>query len=444
MDQRRRGRHLSRRDFIAATGLAGAGLLLARCGGTSTPTQTAGRFGTGSGYDGPKVSLEFWNGFTGGDGPVMKELIERFNSETDNVEISMRVLEWADYYTKVPQAVASGRGPDLGVMHIDQLATNAARNVILPLDEVAEVLELEEGDFAPEVWTAGIYNDQRYGIPLDVHPLGFYYNRAHLEEAGISQPPQTAADYEDAIKALQDAGHETPFWVTATWPAHLMFASLLWQFGGELYSEDAAEATFNSDAGVEALSWLVQNVENGYSPKDVANDAQAVAFRNQENSLTWDGIWMINEWAKVGDLEWGVAPLPTIGDQAGVWGSSHNIVVMRQAEQDDNKLQAAKAFIAWLSEHSIEWAKAGQIPARNSVRESDEFQQLDAQSTLAAQLPAVHFPPAVPGIGEITTPTFETAVNEAVLMRKSPKVALDEAASRANDLLEENRQKYGS
>jgi multiple sugar transport system substrate-binding protein len=146
----------------------------------------------------------------------------------------------------------------------------------------------------------------------------------------------------------------------------------------------------------------------------------------------------------VSDLDWGVAPVPTIGDQPAVWASSHNFVVMRQPETDQNKLNAARVFISWISENSIEWAKSGQIPARNSVRESQQFQQLDVQSTLAEQLDNVVFPPAVPGIGDITLPTWETAVNEAVLGRKSVQEALTQAQSDANAMLEENRQKYGA
>ena len=34
------------------------------------------------------------------------------------------------------------------------------------------------------------------------------------------------------------------------------------------------------------------------------------------------------------------------------------------------------------------------------------------------------------------------AVNEAVLLKKEPKPALDEAAGKADDLLQENREKY--
>jgi multiple sugar transport system substrate-binding protein len=152
----------------------------------------------------------------------------------------------------------------------------------------------------------------------------------------------------------------------------------------------------------------------------------------------------MNEWVKVDGLDWAAAPIPQIGTQQAVWASSHNFTVTKQVSSDANKAQAAKVFIKWISDHSIDWAKAGQVAARKTVRESPEFTQLEVQSIAAKELDYVHFPPAVPGIGEITTPTFELAVNKAVLGKQTPKAALDEATSKANELLAANRQKYGS
>src|SRR4051794_530422 len=169
-------RLLTRRRVVELAAGVGAGFVLASCGGKSA-TEAAGQ-GTSTGgaaavgdYTGPKVGLQFWNGFTGGDGPFMRKIVDEFNAQHDNITVKMVVQQWGDYYQKVPTAVASGRGPDVGVMHIDQLATNAARNVIIPLDDVAESLKLERSDFAPVIWDAGIYQDKRYGIPLDTHPL---------------------------------------------------------------------------------------------------------------------------------------------------------------------------------------------------------------------------------------------------------------------------------
>ena len=443
-------RRLSRRRLVVTAAGAGAGLLLAGCGGSSAEEATGGGGGdTGGGggdagktYTGPNVQLQFWNGFTGGDGPFMRDMVSQFNSEHQNIDVKMVVQQWGDYYQKVPTAVASGRGPDVGVMHVDTLATNAARNVIVPLDDLASSLQLEQSDFAETIWNAGMYKDQRYGIPLDMHPLGFYYNTQHLEQAGVSEVPMTREAHDEALEKLKAAGFDQPFWQSSTWPAHLMFMSLLWQFGGELYNEDSTEATWNSDAGVQALEWMVNLVKEGYSPKNVANDADYIAFKNEKNSFHWDGIWQTQDLAKT-SVPWAVAPLPQIGDQKAAWAGSHNLVIMRQRSADENKLQAAKVFLNWISEHSLEWAKAGQVPARNSVRESEEFKALEHQSTLAEQIDYVKFPPAVPGIGDAQA-EMEQAVNRAVLMKQTPKQALDQAASKAKQLLAENQKKYGA
>jgi multiple sugar transport system substrate-binding protein len=390
------------------------------------------------------VELAFWNGFTGGDGPYMNALVDQFNAEHDNIQISTNTVEWEDYYQTVPVAVRSEEGPDVGVMHVDQLGTNAARGVIIPLDEVADALGLEESDFDPTVWNAGIYDGQRFGIPLDIHPLALYYNKSLMEEAGLdpNRPPQTRDEYESALEELRGNGIQgswvSPFPFTGT----MQFESLLWQFGGDLYNEGATRATFNSDAGVEALTWMVDLVENGYSPSDVAQDAEFIAFQNGENALHWNGIWQINALKEVEDLDWGVAPLPRIGSDDATFANSHNFVITQQATTDQNKVEASQVFINWISQQSIEWAESGQIPARNSVRESQEFEDLPEQATIAQEVPYVHFRPPVPGIGDIQPETYDQAVNEAVLRQSDPQTALDEAAERADQLLEENRQKY--
>ena len=193
----------------------------------------------------------------------------------------------------------------------------------------------------------------------------------------------------------------------------------------------------------KSLDWLRSFIDDGASPRNVVERRPGGGVPPAaQTRLTWDGIWMMNEWDKVKGLEWAAAPLPTIGQNPAVWASSHNFIVTTQATKDRNKLAAARAFIYYISERSIDWAKSGQVPARNSVRESPEFKQLKVQSTLAEQLPNVQFPPSVPGIGDIATPTFETAVNEVILGKKQVKPALDEAAKKANAMLAANRQKY--
>ncbi len=102
MDRRLRRRRYTRRDFLVTSAGAGAGLVLTSClGGSSqtTPTTTGGGEASAD-YNGPNVSLAFWNGFTGGDGPYMQKLIDEFGNEFDNIDVQMNTVEWADYYQR--------------------------------------------------------------------------------------------------------------------------------------------------------------------------------------------------------------------------------------------------------------------------------------------------------------------------------------------------------
>ena len=439
---------MTRRGLIGLGVGAGGAVLLSACGdgGPNEAVTGGGQKAepASTAYTGPNVTLTFWNGFTGGDGPVMKALVDKFNAANPNIKVTMNVYEWADYYQKVPAAVSTGNGPDLGIMHVDNVATNAARGVVLPLDDLAASLQLKEEDFSPPVWQAGVYNGKRYAIPLDVHPQGMFYNKKVLTSAGLDpeKPPTNGEEYMAALDALKSKGIQghwaTPFPFTGT---H-QFESLTWQFGGQLFDEKATKPLFAEEPGVKALTWLSDLVKNGYSPKNVAQDADVIALQNGKAAFNWNGIWTINTFKGVKGLDWGVSALPQIGTQPAAWAGSHNFVQFKQKTADQNKLQAGKVFINFISQQSLEWAKGGQVPARKEIREGAEFKALAEQAAIGSQIDNLHFPPSVPGIADAMA-TIDVAVNEAVLQRKEPGKALADAAAKAGQVLEQNRKKYG-
>ncbi|MCG5218523.1 ABC transporter substrate-binding protein [Streptosporangium sp. KLBMP 9127] len=439
---------INRRRLLGLGLGAGGALVLSACGGGGGGPKagaTAPATAAPTSYTGPDVSLSFWNGFTGGDGPVMKKLIDRFIGEHPNIKVAMNVYKWEDYYKKVPAAVSAGQGPDLGIMHVDSVATNAARGVVLPLDDLAKSLSLTEADFSPPVWQAGVFKESRYAIPLDVHPLGMFYNKTVMKKADLDpeKPPQTAEEYMSALAALKKAGIEghwaTPFAFTGTF----QFQSLMYQFGGQMFTDDAMAVKFAEEPGVQALTWLVDLVKQGYSPKNVAQDADFIALQNGRAAFNWNGIWCINTLNEIDELEWGVAPLPQIGAKRAAWAGSHQFVVFKQRTDDPNKLAAAKVFINWISQQSLEWAKGGQVPARKVIRDGAEFKALKEQAAIGSQIDDLFFAPSVPGIQD-PGPILDAAVNQAILLRKAPKEALAEAAAKADKILEQNRKKYGA
>jgi multiple sugar transport system substrate-binding protein len=224
------------------------------------------------------------------------------------------------------------------------------------------------------------------------------------------------------------------------WPAHFMFEALTWQYGGSPFSPDGSRVTIATDAGRKALEWMTSMYRRGYSPSAVAQDSQFNAFANGTNAITWDGIWMVLAVADVPGGA-GVAPLPRIGTEKATWANSHNLVVFNRPTLDPVRVEACMVFIEWLSRHSLDWAKAGQVPARNSVRESPEFAKLGPQATFAKELPYARLVPVGPGIGDIQDDTILNAVDSA-LRSSDPAAALRYQQKICNDELQLTRDQY--
>lgn len=435
---------ITRRGVLGGSVAVGMTAALTACGKSANePEPATSGDGGAAGYDGPKVSLSFWNGFTGGDGAYMKKLVDEFVAKHDNIAVTVQTMQWADYYTKLPTAVQSGNGPDIAVMHVDSVATNAARKVIQPLDDVAKALNLSEADFAPVPWKAGIYKDVRYSIPLDVHPLGFFYNKDVMDKAGLDpeSPPLTHDDYMDALDKLKAKGIQGHWASPFSFTGGLSLQSLVPQFGGSLFNEDATKAAWGEEGGVKAFTWWQDLIRNGYSNPKVAQDADFIALQNGQTAFNWNGIWSINTLSEKKDLAWGVKVLPDIGGTKAAWAGSHQFVLPTQKKADENRQTAARVFLNWISQQSIEWAKGGQVPARNSVRESAEFKALTDQAELAKQIDYLVFAPALPGVGDAMA-EFDKAVNEITLGMKDVATTLNSAADRANKILEANAKKY--
>lgn len=415
-----------------------AGLVLAACGGGGSDDVAADPAAADDCDEAQE--LTYWNGFSGPDGEFMKQMVSDYNEENDRGDtVNVTTQPFAEYYDKISAALTADQVPDVMIIHLDQLATWAARGALQPLDSIVEAAGLSGDDFPDAVWDDHEYDGKRYGVPLDIHPMTLYYNTELLAEAGLDGAPTTGDEFEQYATAMTDGsvdGYVQPI----AWPSAPMAQMMLFQYGGRVVDEAGENAAFNSDAGVAALEHLKRLRDSEFSRPDVAPDAQANDFKAGTNAMTIDGIWMILGFEEAG-VEFAAAPVPQFGDEMHTWAGSHQLAIGKDTE-DPCKLHAAGEFIAWLTDNAATWAEGGQIPARISAQESEEFQALELQAAVAPSVETAIFPPSVPGIADAYV-QFEQAVNEVLGEDKDVSTALAEAEDRANQLLEENRQRYG-
>ena len=373
----------------------------------------------------------------------MQKLVDEFNAEHDNIKVKQTRIVWAEYFQKLPAAVSNGKAPEIGIMHNDDLATNAARQVIQPLDDVATALKLTEADFAPIAWNGGLYKEKRYGIPLDIHPAGLFYNQTVLEKVGADpdKPPTTGDELMAILEMCKSKGVQG-MWTSAVNANDLPGQTLLYQYGGVMVNDDGATVGWDGEAGVKAINWLKALIDNGHSPANAANDGPSVAFQSDKAAFMINGPWMTTPLTENAKLKWKAAPVPNIGGTQATWAGSHQFVLPRQIDPDENKAIASRVFVNWISQQSLGWADAGMVPARNEVRESAEFKQKGAVTEFAKELDYIRFPPPIPGVTDQRV-EWNTAVSKAMLDQQEVEAALAEGGEKANKILAANLKKYG-
>jgi multiple sugar transport system substrate-binding protein len=283
--------------------------------------------------------------------------------------------------------------------------------------------------------------------------MNLYYNKALFEEAGLDpeSPPSDQESFEEAITAISENTEATGYQVVGSGPggnflAGIQFAAFFYQGGGEWTNEDFTEVTFNSEAGVQAAEYLAHLATDLDAPV-VESDAEINAFQQGQNGMVMSGIWETTRYNDALGEDLGVAPIPSIfGD--GTWGGSHNLAVTSAAEGDLRT--GAYYFIDWFSRNSLQWGAAGQIPARNEVRESPEFQNASGEGLLpliaqvAPLAESVKFLPTIPGGGDLLF--VANGAGEAATFAingTDPKQALDAAATFNTQILNENKARYG-
>ena len=422
-----------------------------------SPSEGAGGSPSAGAFQAPteNAELTLWNPFTGPDGNFFNQIVEDFNGETPTCQVTVATQPGAEYIPRLEAAASANQLPHVIAAGYDALPGLVENGIVMPIDDFAE-----QGGYGPElfpeaIWNAGQWKDQRVGIPIDTHPMVFFYNKALFEEAGLDpeSPPTDQESFEAAITAVNEQTEADGYQMVASGPGAnflvgIQFATLFYQAGGQWTNEDLSEVTINSEAGVQAAEYLAHLVNDLDVPK-VESDAEINAFQQGQNAMVMSGIWETTRYSEALGEDLGVAPVPEIFGP-GTWGGSHQLAVTSAGAEDPNIQQCAYYFIDWFSRNSLQWGAAGQIPARNEVRESEEFQNASGEGLLpliaqmAPLAEAVQFLPTIPGGGDILF--VAGGAGEAatlVVNGEDAQQALDAAAQQNTEVLQQNKERYG-
>jgi raffinose/stachyose/melibiose transport system substrate-binding protein len=285
--------------------LATAAIAFAACSGGGTPTQSAAATSGGApsgpasvapstGAGGEPVTVDWWHITTGDPGKAdFQAIADAYTAGHPNVTIKITVLENEAFKTKLSTTAAADY-PDLfqswgGGIMADQAEAGLLKDITADIADWKDTIN-------PGAMSIYAYNGKQYGVPWDMGMIGFWYNKAHFEKAGITAPPASWDEYLAAIQKLKDAGIE-PLAIAGKdkWPSmHLWTYLVLRVGGGEALSQMIQSKDWNTDActkaGEEVLKLNALNpYQAGYKSADY--NAEAAAVGNGKAAMELMGQW---------------------------------------------------------------------------------------------------------------------------------------------------------
>ncbi len=390
------------------------------------------------------VTLNFWNGFTGPDGRIMLGLVRRFNEAHPDIQVSMQRMDWATYYNKLMVAAVDGRGPEVFVLQSSSLPRMRRAGF------VSNVTDLYQGanavpvsDFDDQVIDQVRYGSDYAGVPLDIWPFGLYCNADMLRQAGfVDSHGQVRApkDREEFLKAARVMQHMGPdghpdVWGYALTNWRMNYQSILPQFDGHYFSDDG-KADLTNPGNIAALKFLQSLNEGQRLIPPPENGLGWVGYRQKKVAMVIDGIFMVGDLQRLEDFNYVGFPIPTLGNHPGTMAESHVLCV--RSGLDSVQQAAARQFLRFLSDNSIDWAKAGQVPARKSVRNTPEFKAMPVQSAFAQQIPTMKYLPKSTIIFELNI-ELDLAVEKVIRGRATPLEALKVANEHVQAFLDRDK-----
>jgi len=410
----------------------------------------------------PAKEIVWWHQHTGSKREAsIAKIVEDFNNTNEyGIKVTAEYAgSYNDIFNKMLPILNTPDVPDVVVGYQNQVATYQLANAMFDMNELINhpkygLTKEEQDDFFPGFFAQDVFSlfgGQRLGLAPNRSMEVLYYNQDWLTELGYDGPPTTPEQFKEmACKAAvtpfsgATAGAASPIGYELSIDTS-RFASWTFAFGGDMFDYTANQFTLNSDAAVQAWTFIQSLFADGCARLVTENYGDQTDFGNgtllftvgSSSGLPYYGDAVAADGTP---FKWSVAAIPhtTPDPVQNVYGASISI-----PKSTPERELAAWLFVKYYTSADVnaEWAKAsGYFPVKQSVASQfqDIFDADPAYKTAFDLLKFGKFEPPVPGYDfvreNVVEPVMSSIVDDPTA---DVKALLDAANIEANKILAE-------
>lgn len=277
----------------------------------------------------------------------MEKIISDFEAAHEGVKVNLEMVSWDDATTTIQSRVGSGQAPD--ILNLDSYSQYLEDNLLLPAEDyVSDDLmnTFYQTFYDYNVATDGVV----YAVPFVASVRNLYYSKAIFEECGIAEAPATWDDVLDVCQVILDKynGEVYPWGMDFTTnEGQANFSYFIWNFGGGWVDENN-NWTLNCPENVEALQFMLDMYNNGLTnanPLTDDRDSMQAMMNNGKIAMMISANFFP---ALYPDLDLGVAPIPSNGEQESIQLGVQDRLMVFDNDYSEEKLEAIKQFVEYM------------------------------------------------------------------------------------------------
>ncbi|HEV7899993.1 MAG TPA: extracellular solute-binding protein [Planosporangium sp.] len=429
---------LSRRNLLRLSATAAGAGLLAGCDVGGSGGNTGGQ-GSGEG----RIKALFMQQAAYSEDDI-RNMTADFQRANPKIQVEPTFVAYDALHDKIVAAAPAGT---YDVVLID---------VIWPAEFGTKKIVTEVSGDVPAAWQSGMlggalstarYQNRFYGVPWILDTKYLFANTELLGRAGVD--PASLSTWDGVLTAARALKDKKVIEYPLLWSWKQVealicdYTQLVGAFGGRFLSDDGKAVAFNTGGGLAALEFMRKTLDdkltNPNSLESIEDDVRKV-FSEGGAAMAINWTYMVSaadDTAK-SKVAGKVTILPTPAGSAGpTGGPGVNGSMALSVTSGSRNQKAGWRYVSYLTSAEVQnkYAK-NSLPCWSASYDDSKVIETNPRIVPVAkkQLATLIERPQVPRYNEISQ-LLQAEIQNALLGRKSPKQALDDAAAQAKPLI---------